>query len=94
MKYSLIFFAFCLAGAMNAQLPIRNYIFLNQDSIVQLLELEGMEFEVNDSGEYGQRTGMNTIIRMRKSTTKIPPVMRDTGRRKKAFGGGTGHCCP
>jgi hypothetical protein len=34
------------ALTLQGQLPIRNYIFLNQDSIVSLLGAEGLEFEV------------------------------------------------
>ena len=49
MRYSLIFIALAFVGALNAQLPIRNYLFLNQDSIVVLLDSEGLEYEVYET---------------------------------------------
>lgn len=57
MKYSLIFMALALFGAVHAQLPIRNYIFLGQDSIVGLLEGEGLEYELNDPAMYEDSYG-------------------------------------
>lgn len=59
MRHQTIFttLAIALMGcALEAQLPIRNYIFFKQDTIVSLLEAEGMQFEVysdNYDDSYG-----------------------------------------
>ena len=57
MRYYLITIILLTAGALQAQLPIRNYIFLNQDTIVRLLEEEGLEFEVYDADGYDDSYG-------------------------------------
>ncbi|MFZ2897397.1 MAG: hypothetical protein WA004_02170 [Saprospiraceae bacterium] len=46
-----------LGSALEAQLPLRNYIFFNQDTIAQLLEAEGMEFEVYSDDYYDDSYG-------------------------------------
>lgn len=48
-----------LGSALEAQLPIRNYIFFRQDTIARLLETEGMEFEVYSDNYYNDSYGYN-----------------------------------
>jgi len=48
MRFTILFSICLLTGlqSLHAQLPIRNFIFLGQDSLLILLEKEGMEYEI------------------------------------------------
>ena len=52
MRYPILLLISLLISALSlqAQLPIRNFLFLPQDTIQLLLEAEGMEFEVYSDG--------------------------------------------
>lgn len=55
MRYAPLFSIALVLSALSleAQLPIRNYVNLHKDSILVLLEAEGMEYDVySDQNEY------------------------------------------